>query len=181
MVHIIEIFGVPCSGKSTLAAEILAEAKKVGLNVEHCGEVFKAWDYTNNPRLEDQMACIASQYLENTKFGDAVKNLDILIVEAPLLQSCCWGKTPTELFHLCRKLLHSDNHIHVAAVLNKPFEYNSMGRKQHIPKNLGHKIFDLVIRNYPRYVTGPYEPVKQGLFNLIHQLAEIKEERNVRS
>lgn len=132
MTAIINIFGVPCSGKSTFASELLFKLKKQGYNVELCPEIFKAWTYNNNELLNDPYACWAAQYLSNCQFNKSLKTLDFLIIEAPSLNSACYSPFDSGLREISKKLIAKSSYKNIAIHLIKPFDYNPIGRKPNI-------------------------------------------------
>ncbi|MBO4726545.1 MAG: hypothetical protein J5598_03030 [Clostridia bacterium] len=132
MATIIEIYGYPCTGKSTFAAELFSAIKKTGLRVEMCHEVAKLWTYNNDWRMEDQLSIITAQYLENHKFDHILKKLDILIVEAPIFLQLSYGEDFPEIAHIARKK-RDLRHIYLAVALQKEFKFDKFGRNE--PQN----------------------------------------------
>lgn len=129
MATIINIFGLPCTGKSTFAMELLYKLKTAGYNVELCPEVFKSWTYNKNTMLNDPYACWAAQYLSNCQFNSALESLDFLIIEAPSLNSACYSPADSGLREISRNLIAKSTHNNIAIHLIEPFDYNPIGRK----------------------------------------------------
>lgn len=132
MATIIEIYGYPCTGKSTFAAELFAAIKKTGLRVEMCHEVAKIWTYNHDWRMEDQLSIIAAQYLENHKFDHILKKLDILIVEAPIFLQLSYGEDLPEIARIAQKK-RDLQHIYLAVQLEREFAFDKFGRNE--PQN----------------------------------------------
>ena len=85
MVHIINIIGAPCSGKSTLACELFVFLKKKHLNVEYVNEFVKNLIWEDNlDDINDQYYVAKNQYkiIKNVS-----KKVDYIICDSPLFNS----------------------------------------------------------------------------------------------
>lgn len=91
---VIELFGAPCAGKSTLAAGLFAYMKIKGYDVEVISECAKKHAVVKNkmtPRLqrkiiEEQIA------LESLYYPHNYKKVDYLITDSPLLLNVWYGQ-----------------------------------------------------------------------------------------
>lgn len=176
MARIIELYGAPCTGKTTLAAELVAEAKKSGLRVEHCQEVAKQWLYNGDVRMKDQFSIIAAQYLENHKYDHILQKLDILVVEAPIFLQLSYGEELPEIARMARKK-RDLSHIYVAGILDNPFEFDYFGRNPQKNEQFNPERLQKYIKRVynGEACSGSYEQVRKELFNLIHMEVYIRD------
>ena len=82
---VINLIGGPCSGKSTIAAELFARLKKMGVHCELCTEYIKDRIYEeNNTIAHNQIAIFGMEhYNMMTKIG----KVDVLIHDGSLLNN----------------------------------------------------------------------------------------------
>jgi nicotinamide riboside kinase len=87
----INLFGGPCSGKSTLASFVFASLKMRGLNIELISEYIKTWAYEKRElRGCDQFYVFAKQW---RKEDIILRNgVDHLISDSPLLLQCIYAQ-----------------------------------------------------------------------------------------
>lgn len=79
---VINLIGAPGCGKSTAAAEIYAEMKKLGKDVELVREWIKGWVYDGKkPTFFDQFLVLGNQVHEETSLYGKV---DYIITDCPL-------------------------------------------------------------------------------------------------
>lgn len=79
---IINIYGAPGAGKSTLAAEIYAELNKRGESVELVREVAKQWAWKGvKPTVFEQIYITAAQMLQETSLYGKV---EYLVTDSPI-------------------------------------------------------------------------------------------------
>ena len=135
---VINIFGGPGAGKSTLAAEVFAHFKKNKLNVELVTEYAKdlVWEERNNI-LKDQLYILAKQNRRLERLRN--KGIDVVVTDSPLLL----GKIYFDLYNsndtskrsfLLKSLIIetfiSYNNMNVFLSRNEDFEYQTTGRVQ---------------------------------------------------
>lgn len=176
MAVIIELYGAPCTGKTTLAAELVVEAKKAGLRVEHCQEVAKQWLYNRDIRMKDQFSIIAAQYLENHKYDHILQELDILVVEAPIFLQLSYGEELPEIARIAREK-RDISHVYMAGVLDNPFGFDAFGRNPQKNEQFNPERLQKYIRKVygSNAYSGKYEQVRKSLFNLIHMKLSIRD------
>jgi len=87
---IINIFGAPCSGKSTAAAGLFSMLKREGKSVEFVTEHAKdcVWD-ENWVMMNNQIKMFGEQYHRIWRLKDKV---DFVVTDSPLLLNLVYGK-----------------------------------------------------------------------------------------
>ncbi len=87
----INIFGGPCSSKSTLAAYLFSQLKIADKSIEYVSEYIKFWTYIDRkPQGYDQVYTFAKQLnQEDTILRNGV---DLIVTDCPLLQVCFYSK-----------------------------------------------------------------------------------------
>ena len=94
---VINIFGGPCSGKSTTAAGVFYLLKQMGKNVEMSSEYVKDCVYDGNKYpFTDQIYVFANMLKRLRQYDDKV---DFVVTDAPLLMSHIYGKDESCEFH----------------------------------------------------------------------------------
>ena len=87
---VVNLFGVPCAGKSTGAAYIFYKLKTLGLNVELVTEFAKdkVWEQ-NDEALKNQAYIFGQQAFRLSRCVDKV---DVIITDSPLPLSIIYNK-----------------------------------------------------------------------------------------
>ena len=127
MTKIINLFGAPGSGKSTVASGLFYELKLKGLNVELCSEWIKQKLYEGSPYpFKDQLYTSAKQ---NKKLREMLGKVDYIISDAPLLMGLVYQSSEPPIFN---KLLleYFNNYDNVNFFLERRHKYFSEGRIQ---------------------------------------------------
>jgi hypothetical protein len=149
---VINIFGGPGVGKSTVAAELFAEMKKKGYNVELVTEYAKdmVWEGRDNI-LADQLYILAKQ---NRRLSRLDGKVDYAITDSPLLFGIIYSKNITNSF---KKLVESIwySYDNISFFLNRDFtrKYHPEGRVQKtLPEavDFDNKIYSL-LNDYDEY------------------------------
>lgn len=87
---LINVFGPPSSGKSTLTAELFTLMKKRGYNCELVTEYAKELVYRENlTEIKDQLKILAEQHY---RVKVMVNKVNYIISDASFLSSAVWGK-----------------------------------------------------------------------------------------
>jgi hypothetical protein len=87
----VNIFGAPCSGKSSIAALVFHRLKKQGYDVEHSPEYIKWWTFIDRkPTGFDQIYLSATQIHQEDMILRRHKNA-ILVTDCPILLGCYYG------------------------------------------------------------------------------------------
>jgi nicotinamide riboside kinase len=124
---VINIYGAPCSGKSTLAMRLAADMKVKGFKVEYVEEYAKGQTYENNfCNLSDQILIFGEQQHLQYRVRDKV---DWIVTDSPFPMGITYLKNPyKELENLIWK--EYDNYENYNFYLPPIFEYQSHGRRQ---------------------------------------------------
>lgn len=128
---IINLFGSPCSGKSTTAAFLFYKLKSLGIKCELVTEYAKDKTYEKNEMaLSDQIYIFAKQnYRINRIVSDG--QVDVIVTDSPLLLSTYYNSdkmTKQELDILVRKVVGSYRNLNI--FLTRFGEYQQYGRSQ---------------------------------------------------
>lgn len=132
MTTVINLYGGPCSGKSTQAAGLFYAMKQQGYNVELVNEFAKevVWE-GNVPMLKDQLWVLAHQHRKLVRLKDKV---DYIITDSPVLLSIAYrgiydGPMYSDLIdQLALECYSMYNNINV--FLNRPTDFVDSGRAQ---------------------------------------------------
>lgn len=124
---IVNLYGGPGTGKSTMAADIFAKLKWKGINCELVAEYAKdkVWE-KSIAVLDNQIYVFGKQYHRLFRLNDQV---DVIVTDSPILLSIIYDveKRPT-----LRKLIIEEftkfNNMNVMLTRTKP--YNPIGRLQ---------------------------------------------------
>lgn len=86
MAQVINLFGGPCTGKSTRAAGLFYKMKKNGFNVEYVYEYAKELTYEQRQNVlnQDQLYVFAKQH---RKVNRLIPHLDYIVLDSPLILS----------------------------------------------------------------------------------------------
>lgn len=91
MIRRINLFGGPCSGKSTTAAHVYSQLKRRGLNVDICRECAMMWVYEGRPITYFDGLTIFSTQLRNE---DVILRggVKYVINDSPIQLPVCYAK-----------------------------------------------------------------------------------------
>lgn len=123
---VINFFGGPGSGKSTMAARVFAELKERKYNAELVTEFAKdlTWESSFGV-LDNQLYVFAKQYHRLWRLKDKV---DIIVTDSPLVFSLIYGNTSDTFKQLVKEEFGKFDNINV--YLQRVKEYNPKGRSQ---------------------------------------------------
>ena len=127
MTKIINLYGAPGSGKSTIASGLFYHMKMAGLNVEQAPEYVKPKLFEENTYVfKDQLYCFAKQ---NKKLKELDGKVDFVITDAPLLMSLLYNQTEVPSFN---KLVveYYQQYDNMNFLLQRNHKYHTEGRIQ---------------------------------------------------
>lgn len=126
---IVNLFGAPGAGKSTLAAYIFAKLKMAGVNAELVTEFAKDKTWENNQKaLANQVYVFGKQLYRITRCQDDV---DVIVTDSPLLLSVIYNHSDIlgeDFNNLVYKVFSSYNNANY--FINRVKKYNPKGRSQ---------------------------------------------------
>lgn len=129
MTTVIELYGGPCSGKSTLAAELYATLKKQGKSVEIVREYVKDWAYEGRKvGIHDQIYIMGKQIRrESLLYG----KVDYIITDSPILLAGFYEKYYQGLTicqNACTEFIKKTGIERKSYFLKRSQEYQTEGR-----------------------------------------------------
>lgn len=88
MTKVINLFGGPCVGKSTLAADLFSKMKRAQYRIELVTEFAKELVWENRiPALRDQVFVLGMQ---NRMIGRLIGKVDFVITDSPILMNIAY-------------------------------------------------------------------------------------------
>jgi predicted ATPase len=125
---VVNLFGGPCSGKSTTMAGLFYKMRLLHMNVEMASEVVKDSVFSgDNYVFKDQLYTFALQQKKLSQLNGVV---DIAITDAPLLLSHVYGTRHSDAL---RSLINDefDRYNNVNILLDaSDIKYNPVGRRK---------------------------------------------------
>jgi len=145
---VINVFGAPGTGKSTTAAGLFYEMKKMKLEVELVTEYAKdlVWEKRFNV-LEDQLYVFAKQHRRISRLSE--HRIDWVITDSPIPLGLCYLKPDTLSENFSNLVIEVfqkfDNHNFL---LSRNVAYNPIGRNQteEEAKEYDTKVVDMLTR-----------------------------------
>lgn len=124
---VVNLYGGPCSGKSTLMAGLFYKLKSLGKNVEMSTEFVKDSVYDGNPYpFQDQIYVFANMLKHLRQYDGKV---DYVITDAPLLMNSIYGEKELPTFHkLVMEEYNRYNNINYFLERSKDVDFVSSGR-----------------------------------------------------
>ena len=144
---VINLFGGPGVGKSTMASELFVKMKKSGYKVELVTEFAKDLVYANdNTRLDDQLMVFSEQQHRLFRLKSEV---DYVITDSPLLITKAYNKTlDSKTFDpFVDSVFNSYNNINFLIKRNDSY-YQEYGREQNLKEA---KEIDNIIEDILKY------------------------------
>lgn len=161
---VINLYGGPGTGKSTLAAAIFAELKFRGVNCEYVQEYAKdkAWEFGTN-HLGVPKVFQAQEYIfgkQHFRLRRCAQDVDVIVTDCPLFLGLIY--TPEDfplpsLRPLIREAYELYDNLNIFLVRNKP--YNPKGRFQTEDKA---KELDINVKNMLDKQDVPYHIINAG-------------------
>ena len=125
---VVNIYGEPSAGKSTMAADVFASLKMMHVNCELVTEFAKdlVWD-GNTKGMQNQAYLFGNQYYRLTRIEDSV---DVAVVDSPLLLNIIYNHDKRLQWHFNEMVAYVDAQFDTLNVLLKckNSSYESVGR-----------------------------------------------------
>lgn len=147
---VVNMYGGPGCGKSTLAAAIFAEMKNRGLEAELVPEYAKkcVWEHTE-ATLNDQLYVFAKQHHMIQALDGQV---DYIIVDSPLLLSTIYGNTSSAFKYYVFETYNRYNNINIFVERNKPWHPAGRVQTESEAIELDARIYSM-LKNYGLQIT----------------------------
>ena len=125
MTKIINLYGSPSTGKSTLASGLFYRMKVAGFNVGMADEWIKEKVYENAPYpFKDQLYTFAQQ---NKRLNQMINKADYVICDSPLLQICVYKSCEPEIFDQMA-LAYYNRYDNINIFLDRNHKFRQEGR-----------------------------------------------------
>ena len=146
MAKVINLFGGPGCGKSTLAALLFAELKMLGFNCEMALEYAKdkVWEESYHT-LDNQIYVFGKQHHRMFRLKE---NVDIIITDSPLINSILYDSTNNSMLREL-VLFEFNKYQNYNFLIERPKIYDTNGRMQseEEAKELDSKVEELLLKN----------------------------------
>ena len=166
MTKIINLYGSPGSGKSTIAAGLFYHMKMAGLNVELIQEYVKSKLFEETPYpFKDQLYVFAKQ---NKKQRELNGKVDFIITDSPLLMSLVYNQTEVPLFNNL-VLEYYNQYDNMNFLLKRNHAYHTEGRFQteHESDVIGEQLEEHLKKYNVEYKT---LPSNESMYNILQIL-----------
>jgi len=171
---VVNAFGGPGSGKSSICADIFAKLKWLDINCEMSREFAKdkVWEGSNNV-LDDQLYIFGKQHHRTYILNDKV---DVIISDSPLLMSITYNKEDADVFSpLVIRKFNKFNNLNFFISRRKKF--NPKGRLQNLEESIA---LDNKIINLLDSTNTPYEIIEGNPTNADYIVEKIMEKINLK-
>lgn len=125
--YVINLYGGPGCGKSTVAAGLFYELKCSGFECELTGEYAKDKTWDNNPEVLDNQPFIFGQQLH--RIWRLNNKVEIIVCDSPILLSIIYSKENSELFEEFIVEQYS-KYNNINFILDRTVKYDVIGRNQ---------------------------------------------------
>lgn len=166
MTKVINLYGAPGSGKSTIATGLFYHIKMAGLNVELACEYVKSKLFEENTYVfKDQLYCFAKQ---QKKLRELDGKVDFIITDSPLLMSLIYNQTEVPLFNDL-VVQYYNNYDNMNFLLKRNHTYHTEGRIQteHESDVVGEELEEYLKKYNIVYKT---LPSNESMYNILHIL-----------
>lgn len=166
MTKIINLYGSPGSGKSTVASGLFYHMKMAGLNVEIANEYCKSKIFEENSYVfKDQLYCFAKQH---KKLREMDGKVDFIITDCPLLMSLIYNSSEPELFNDL-VIEYYNKYDNMNFLLKRNHTYHTEGRLQTEQESdhVGEELEGYLKKYNIQYKT---LPSNESMYNILHIL-----------
>lgn len=157
MTKVVNIFGGPGSGKSTVAADLFSVLKRERVNVELVTEYAKdlTWE-GRTVALANQPYILGKQFHRMFRVADHV---DLIITDSPILLSAVYAMGEWDSLEQMAMDLHCRFENLNVMLVRDPDHYFTVGRRQTYKEALG---IDLLIEKFLKAWEAAYHPIAAG-------------------
>lgn len=167
MTKIINLYGSPSTGKSTLASGLFYRMKVAGYNVELADEWIKEKVFEQDPYpFTDQLYTFAKQ---NKRLNQLVDKADYVICDSPLLQICVYKSREPEIFDEMA-LAYYNQYENINVFLHRNHEFKQEGRvhNEEQSKEIEIKIGEMLDKYNIPYMNMPTKGALDSLYDTIY-------------
>lgn len=158
---IINLFGGPGTGKSTIASGIFCLLKLHGVNTEYVTEFPKdlTWEESYKTLLDQYYITAVQRH----RFWRLIGKVDVIVTDAPFLLGLIYGKTNDYFKQSMLKIFNDYNNINY--LLNRTVKYIKSGRNQieQEAQEIDKKVLRMLSNNNIHYttITGDYNCINE--------------------
>ena len=125
--YVINLYGGPCCGKSTVAAGLFYELKCAGFECELTGEYAKDIVWNGNLEVLNNQPFIFGQQLY--RIWRLNNKVEIIVCDSPILLSIIYSKENSELFEEFIVEQHN-KYNNINFILDRSVKYDNIGRNE---------------------------------------------------
>ena len=125
--YVINLYGGPCCGKSTVAAGLFYELKCAGFECELTGEYAKDIVWDENLEVLNNQPFIFGQQLH--RIWRLNNKVEIIVCDSPILLSIIYSKENSELFEEFIVEQHN-KYNNINFILDRSVKYDNIGRNE---------------------------------------------------
>ena len=166
MTKIINIFGAPGSGKSTLMFGLLYQLKIKGIECEGAHEYIKEQLYAGNPYpFHDQLYTYAKQ---NKKLNELNGKVDYIVTDSPSVQCVAYNLKEPAIYNQMA-LDYFNQYDNLNFFLERTHEYQPSGRNQteEQANEVGKTILEMLHNLNISYTVLPANTALRDILNIL--------------
>jgi predicted ATP-dependent serine protease len=168
--NVINIFGGPGIGKSTLAAQIYTELKKRHINIEYIPEYPKELVYEERLlTLKDQIYVFAHQH---HKIWTAAKHNQVVVTDSPIILSTVYNPETSANFRALILEMHNKFNSMNIVLKRNPETHTMVGRVHSLTESisLDRRIVDVLVEEGIDFAE--FDPVNDNLQVLLELIIQ---------
>ena len=160
---IVNLYGGPGSGKSTMAAGLFSFAKNMGINAELVQEAAKDWAWERRPITSTDQLCLLAEQCKRER--RLVNDCDLIITDSPILLQQYYEEKYSDYKHLVapgiiqwhQQIMKSFKPLHVFVNRVKPFNPEGRLHTEEQSTQIDEELLTFLLQHanrYPHFVTG---------------------------